>query len=153
MNFPKVFKHRVIGYSPLLTLTIKGLSDEIYIRKYYKVKYTNKSHLVFMTTNELDYSYNTRVLDYEFVLVNDFHQLVADFEKSDFVADLTSARFNGPPKYIYYNIELINEFIKPLFEAHLRDSISGFTEDDFEDIEKRQIKKWFYCIKNRDLKY
>jgi len=151
IHFPKIIKSRVVDYSPLLTLSIKDDVGMIYIREYFKVKYINKTELVFMTTNEFDFNFIPRFLRDEFCLIENFEQLVDGFENSDFVNTLTNARFNSPPKYIYYTIEMINEFIKPLFLSHLRESILGFAEDDFNNEEKAHLKRWFACLRTNEI--
>lgn len=147
MLFPMLNQMKVIGYSPLLTVSIKSHTREIFTREYYKVKYRDKTELVFMTTNEMDFNFNPRFLKDEFCLILDFEQLVAGFENSEFINLLIDNRFNSPPKYIYYDIVLINDFIKSAFLTHLRESILGYTEDDFTKHEISQLKKWFTCLK------
>lgn len=151
MLFPKVNKFKIVGYAPLLTLSIESHSHEIFTREYYKVKYVNKKELVFMTTNEYDFNFNPRFLKDEFCLVKDFEQLVDGFENSEFVDAITDAQFNSPPKYIYYDIILINDFIKKPFLEHLTESISGYSEEDFTNREKEQLKKWFTCLRINEI--
>jgi len=143
MEFPIIKKSKVKYYTTLMALSIGGIfGSELYGRKYYLVIYEDDSELIFLTTNELDYSFHMRILDEEFTLISDFEQLVKDFENTELIGIVIDAGFKSPPKYIYYNIITIDDSLKPLMLEHLEESISGYTYIDFNENEINQIKIW-----------
>ena len=119
---------------------------KIYGRKYYLVQYEDNTQQVYLTTNEpvyeRVYGYDKYDLDDEYILIPDIEQMLDDFEKSELIGLIIPSNFNGPPKYIYYNIITINDIIKPLVLKHLNNAISGFTDIDFNQMEKDQINTW-----------
>ncbi len=128
-----------------LTITEKN-SGYVYAKKYYKVKYHNGEELVFMTTNEPDKDYSVRVLDDKYTLIFDFDYMVDEIEKLSILTyffDSSSNVLNVLPKYIYYDISVIHEELKPMFLNHLSKNISDFINKDFDMIEKKRLKKWF----------
>jgi len=99
-----------------------------------------------LTTNEpvyeREFGYDKYDLDDEYILIPDIEQMLDDFEKSELIGLMIPSNFNGPPKYIYYNIITINDIIKPDVLKHLNNAISGFTALDFNQMEKDQINTW-----------
>jgi len=143
MEFPLVKKSKVKYYTTLMALSIGGeFGSELYGRKYYLVKYEDDSELIFLTTNEPNSDFNEQALDDEFTLVKDFEHLVIDFENTELIGITIDAGFKSPPKYIYYDIITINNSLKALMLKHLEESISGYTDIDFNENEISQIKIW-----------
>ena len=118
-------------------------SGYVYTKKYYKVKYHNGEELVFMTTNEPDRDYSVRILDDEYTLIFDFDYMVDEIEKSSLLNHFIDSWFNVPPAYIYYDIEVIHEVLKPMFLNHLAENISALTNKQFDVIDMERLKKWF----------
>jgi len=143
MKFPLIKKSKVKFHSMLMALSIESdYGGEIYGRKYYLVRYEDDSELIFLTTNEPDSDFNERILDEEFMLISDLEQLVNDFENTELIGIAINAGFNSPPKYIYYDIIVVDAGIKPFILAHLKESMSGYTDIDYNDNEKKQLKIW-----------
>lgn len=141
MSFPKVNKLKLTNYYVCMALTIETIGGE-YRRKYYIVTYEDSSEYMFMTTDEPDSEYNVSILDEDFILVQSIETMLNDFENAEVKNLLVETRFNGPPFYIYYDIVIIDDFIKHSILKHLNYSISGYTEEDFNEKEKYQIKIW-----------
>lgn len=139
-------KSRVSSITTLLALTLHS-SEEMYVRKYYRIQYINSEPLIFFTTNEPDSNYNIRKLDEDFQVIPGFDHLVNDFDSSDFINHIINGRFNSPPKYIYYDIVLIDDLLKPLLLKYLQEKISGFTISDLTDYELTQINRWLQYLK------
>jgi len=125
-----------------MALTIEAIGGDEYRRKYYIVTSDDYSTYMFLTTDEPDSEYNIRILDEDFILVQNIETMLNDFENAEVKNLLLETRFNGPPFYIYYDIVLINDLIKPSILKHLKHSLAGYTEEDFNEKEKYQIKWW-----------
>lgn len=149
MNFPIIKSSKVESYYVCLALTITdGITGYLHGRKYYMVNYRDGTHQVFMTTNEpVDWQIINN-LDDEFILIKDFDHLVVEIECSEDVDFLINTGFNSPPKYIYYDILIIHSELKSKFSNHLKDAISGFTDQDYSPFELKQLKKWFKMLAN-----
>jgi len=139
-------ERKVRSIITLLALTIKD-TNNLYILKYYRIEYFNSEMLIFMTTNEPDLDWNERILDTDFQWIPDFDQLIKEIDNSKFLDHITSYRFNSPPKYIYYDIVLINDLLKPILLEHLQENISNFTASDLTDYESLQINHWLQYLK------
>ena len=146
MNFPRVKKLNVKNYYICLALSIKDFGGQPYVRKYYLVKYVDNSERVFLTTNEPDSDYNFGIIDEDFILVPSIERMLEDFENAELKNLVFETRFNGLPFYTYFDIILVDGLLKPLILKHLKESISGYTEDDFSDNEKKQLKLWMDCL-------
>jgi hypothetical protein len=144
MMFSSVESYKIKSSLIFLNLTItEKISGHVYAKKYYKVKYHNGQELIFMTTNEPDTDYSGRILDDEYTLIIGFDHMVDEIEKSCILNHFIDSWFNTPPKYIYYDISVIHKELKPLFLNHLVKNISDYTSNDFDEIEKERLKKWF----------
>jgi len=130
-------------YHCIMALTIEDSHSELYIQKYYLVKYKDESEMIFMTTNELDTDYNKRILDEDFLYISSIKQLLDEFGQ----VNVNFHGFNSPPKYIDYEIVFIDNKLKSIFLKHLTNSISGYTEADFTQSEIQRINYWFSCLK------
>ena len=75
--------------------------------------------------------------------------MLADFEKTELIGLDIEVGLNSLPKYIYYDIITIDELIKPVILAHLKESISGYTDIDYNDNEKKQLKLWLDYLQNK----
>lgn len=117
-------------------------NHQIYGRKYYLVQNEDNTEQIYLTTNEPVTGYDKYDLDEDFIQISGFDQMLDDFEKTELIGLVIPSEFNGPPKYIYYNIITINDLIKPYILSHLNNSVSGFTALDLNQIEKDQIKLW-----------
>ncbi len=142
MNFSKINKSKITNYYVCMALTIEAIGGDEYRRKYYIVTYFDNSEYMFLTTDEPDSEYNVSVLDEDFFIVENFEIMLNSFENAEVKNLLFETKFNGPPFYIYYNIITINDSIKPFILNHLNQSLSGYTEEDFNKKEKHQIKLW-----------
>ena len=143
MLFPQIKKSKVKYHRKLMALEVERiLGGLIYVRKYYLVTYEDASEQLFFTTNEPDSANNLQLLDTEFHLVLNLTALLDDFKKKEFISYEVDAAFYCLPKYIYYDIILIDSSIKPFILAHLKGSISGYTKIDFNENEKKQLKLW-----------
>lgn len=142
MNFPTINKSKITNYYVCMALTIEAIGGDEYRRKYYIVTYDDNSEYMFMTTDEPDSEYNVDVLDEDFTLVQSIETMLNDLENAEVKNLLLETRFNGPPFYIYYDIVIIDDFMKPSILKHLSYSLSGYTEEDFNKKEKYQIKIW-----------
>jgi len=143
----KLNKHKVKSITTLMALTIEG-SDIHYTLKYYKIEYFNSEVQIYMTTNQPDSDWNDRILDTDFQWVSDFDQLVKEIENSEFLDYLINGRFNSPPKYIYYNIVLVDDLFKKVILKHLQENIASFTSSDLTNHESIQINHWLQYLKN-----
>ncbi len=142
MSFPKVSKSKILNYYVCMALTIETIGGDLYGRKYYMVKYKDNSEYMFLTTDEPDSEYNVSVFDEDFIIVESFEIMLNSFENAEVKNLLLETKFNGPPFYIYYNIITINDSIKPFILNHLNQSLLGYTEEDFNEKERYQIKLW-----------
>jgi len=143
MLFPKVNQSKVKYHTVLMALSIESeYGSQLYGRKYYFVKYEDNSELIFFTTNEPDSDFDENPLDEVFILVQNFEEMMNNFENTEIIGLAIDTKFNSPPKFIYYDIITIDDSIKPLILEHLKEKISGFTELDFNMKEKKQIKIW-----------
>jgi hypothetical protein len=147
MLLPKLNNAVLSFYTTILSLMIQSQNGDSYVRKYYLAEYTDGSRLVFLTTDEYDSSFRERCLDVDFMIIQDVSTMIIELEKSCFVEVLTGCKFNGPPKYIHYNIMFIEDYLKPHFRKHLLCSIEGFTNEDFNTTERSQIEKWLQQLK------
>ncbi len=142
----KLNRRKVKSITTLMDLTIEG-SDNHYTLKYYKIEYFNSEVLIYMTTNQPDSDWNDRILDTDFQWIPDFDQLVKEIENSEFLDYLINGRFNSPPKYIYYNIVLVDDLFKKVLLKHLQENISCFTSSDLTNHESIQINHWLQYLK------
>jgi len=127
----------------LMALSIEtDFGGQVYGRKYYLVVYEDNSELIFLTTNEPDLECNEQALDEEFCLVKNFKEMLDDFEKTALIGLAIDAGFISLPKYIYYDIITIDKSINSFILAHLKESISGYTDIDFTKKEHKQIEIW-----------
>jgi len=101
-----------------------------------------------LTTNEPDSGFVEHKLDEEFTRILSLKQLIDDFEKTELVGIAFDAGFNTAPKYIYYDIITIDDVLKPLLLAHLEENISGYTDLDFNENEKKQLKVWLDYLRS-----
>jgi len=142
MIIPIINKSKITNYYVCMALIIETIGGNEYRRKYYIVTYDDNSEYMFMTTDEPDSEYNTSILDEDFILVQNIETMLNDFENAEVKNLLLETRFNGPPFYTYYDIVIINDLIKPSILKYLNYSLSGYTEEDFNEKEKYQIKIW-----------
>jgi len=143
MLFPLKNKSKVKYHTMLMALSIEtDFGGQVYGRKYYLVVYEDNSELIFLTTNEPDLECNEQALDEQFSLVKNFKEMLADFEKTALIGLAIDAGFISLPKYIYYDIISIDESIKPIILGHLKASMIGYTDIDYNDNEKKQLKVW-----------
>ena len=139
INTNKSVKH----YFVIMALYIEDNYEyKIYGRKYYLVQYEDNTEQIYLTTNEPVSGYDKYQLDEEYILVPELEQMFDDFEKTELSGLIIPSDYNGPPKYIYYNIITINDMIKPYVLKHLKNAISGYMALDFNNLEKEQINKW-----------
>lgn len=142
MNFPKINNLKVTYYYVCMALTIESFDEQLFGRKYYFVKYEDLSEAIFLTTNELDSTYNERIIDEEFRWIPDFKMMLDDFENSEIKNLINDTRFTGPPFYIYYDIIEIEDVLKPIILEHLNERIAGYTAVDFSKKEQKKLKVW-----------
>ena len=136
-------KKKVKTHYILMALYIEdNYNHQVYGRKYYLVQYEDNTEEIYLTTNEPVSGYDKYDLDMEFIFIYELNQMLDDFEKTELIGLIIASNFNGPPKYIYYNIITINEHIKPYVLNHLNNAISGFTALDINQMEKDQIDIW-----------
>ncbi|MGV8944884.1 MAG: hypothetical protein ACOH1N_00515 [Lutibacter sp.] len=148
MNFPKDNKLPVKFYYNCMALTIEdSITGQLFGRKYYFVTYIDGSECIFLTTNEFDLDYNEGILDEDFRWIPSFKMMLDDFENSEIKNLIDDTRFNGPPFYIYYDILLIDDALKPIILKHLEESILGYTDVDFTKKEQKQLKIWLSYLK------
>jgi len=147
-KFPQINQSKVQFYYCIMALTIESYHNKTCGRKYYFVKYIDGSEMIFMTTNEIDSDHNDRILDEEFLLIFDFKDLIAGFENSRIFDYKVKTKFNSPPKYIYYDIVLIDDFLKPVLLKHLQENVSGFSELDLSKNETQRVNDWVYYLKS-----
>lgn len=149
MNFPLVKKSTVKFYTTLMALSIEYHNEsQLYGRIYYLVTYKDGTELIFMTTNEPDTEFVEHKLGEEFTRILSLKQLIDDFEKTELIGIAFDAGFKAPSKYIYYDIIIIDDSLKPLLLAHLEESISGNTDLDFNENEKKQLKIWLDYLRS-----
>ena len=149
MNFPLVKKSSVKFYTTLMALSIEYPNEsQLYGRIYYLVTYENGTELIYLTTNEPDSRFVEHKFDEEFTRILSLKQLIDDFEKTELNGIAFDAGFNAPPKYIYYDIITIDDLLKPLLLTHLEESISGYTDLDFNENEKKQLKVWLDYLRS-----
>ena len=134
---------KVKNHFVIMALYIEDNYDyKIYGRKYYLVLYEDNTEQIYLTTNEPVSGYDKYHLDEEFIFISDLGQMLDDFEKTELIGLIIPSNYNGPPKYIYYNIITIDNIIKPFVLKHLNNAISGYTALDFNQMERGQIDKW-----------
>ena len=88
--------------------------------------------------------------DNGYLLVKNFKEMLADFEKTALIGLAIDAGFISLPKYIYYDIISIDESIKPIILGHLKASMIGYTDIDYNDNDKKQLKVWLEYLSASD---
>lgn len=119
------------------------VSNDSFVREYYKVTYDNGSELIFLTSNELDEMYKNLSLREEFIIFFDFKQLIKDFSYIPLM-DIYMPKQEHIlhfPNYLFYNPEFIDTELSELFE---QDLYHRFDETKVRDIDKLKatIKLW-----------
>ena len=158
-----------------LEFVINADYDILSNRKYYLLNYKDYSQKLFYTTNEIDNlepatvdTFNEfgvvkceqkaclseyeflGIIDNEYIEIEDFKHLLEGFENSNFLNYHLKEGFNTPPKYIYYNINFIDDEFKPMFLSNLVENISGYSKGDLSKDEELNIWLWkSYLTKNK----
>ena len=151
MDFLKK-NNNIIDYKLVVDLTFDKY-NLYYKRKYYLVNYINGNQIVFLTSNEPENDIDEIIeIDQEYTAINDFNELVENFEKSLIIDSFIEPNYNSPPKYIYYDIDFIDENFRELFSLHLKKNISGYNKGDLsKDVEYR-VRYWQDYLKTGKLK-
>ena len=140
MKFNTTLEQKVKNYFTLLALEIEDSNGEKFARIYYNVTYDNDTEFVFFTTNEYDFSEKQPIINEDFTVILNFESLINSFENSEWLT--MDSKNNFILKYIYYDIIIIDNSLIPLMLKHLKYNISGYTEIDYNENEKKKLKIW-----------
>jgi len=124
--------------------------EDFNTRRYYDAELNNGKRYLLLSSNEPENpeQKQCRIIDKEFVVINDFKTLVRDFEYSKFANYHIQKGFNSPPKYTYYQINFIDDKYKVLFLEHLKESISAYSDEDLSKEEELNIFLWQEYLTN-----
>lgn len=80
-----------------------------------------------------------------FTVLPDFKAVLADLQENPPYL-ITTDGVHGPPSYVHFDIDYMDDRFKLLFSAHLENDISGYTEDyyqqHFREEEWERIGYW-----------
>lgn len=140
-----LINNKIRDYYVILAVYIKddNYSYKRFGRKYYLVTFQDNSQSIFLTTNETDYLIDsTTKLDEEYILIYSLEHMLDSFEQSELIPLVIYSNYKGPPKYIFYEIVIIDDRIKPFILGHLNTAIDGYETIQFSQMEWMQINKW-----------
>jgi len=133
-----------VDYSNLENIQFPKEAKGIYSRIYYMVEFKDNSKKIYFTTNEPDepISGNDKILEEEYIVFNNFEEMINEFEISKFINYHTNIGYNSPPKYTNYYIIYLSDDTKQYFLNHLKQSIIGYNLGDLEKTLQFNIDSW-----------
>jgi hypothetical protein len=105
---------------------------ELFQRRYLLGHCSDGSEGLFLTTNEVPDDPFTHVpLGAHFTVLNGFDGLIEELQANSPVCYFEQS-VHSLPKYVYYDIDLMDDRFKPLFRAHLEGELDGLAADYIE---------------------
>jgi hypothetical protein len=140
---------------PVLSLSFvqDAMNGQGYHRRYLLANVQDGSKTLFLTTNEVpDDPFAHVPLGAHFTVLNGFDGLMEELQANSPVRYFDES-VHGPPKYVYYDIELMDDPFKPLFLSHLEREVNGLAVDylakyfTLSDMER--MKYWRIMLANK----
>lgn len=140
---------------PVLSLSFvqDAMNGQGYHRKYLLANTQDGSEILFLTTNEVpDDPFAHVPLGAHFTVLNGFDGLLEELHANSPVRYFEES-VHGPPKYVYYDIELMDDRFKPLFLAHLEGELDGLAADyierHFTSKDRQRIEYWVDLVSKK----
>ncbi|MCB9190288.1 MAG: hypothetical protein H6602_01295 [Flavobacteriales bacterium] len=142
------------GSELVLSVTSENLlnsddEEKLFHRVYYRTLTSDGKYSYFRTTNEPEWTDDgygkVEVLGETFVALSSFEDLVADLCNTS-ILEASFGETVGQPKYIYYDIEFMDESLKKPFRNHLSGVLWRFPDEylmrELSGWELRQLDQW-----------
>lgn len=133
---------------PVLSLSLvqDAMNGQGYRRRYLLANAQDGSEVLFVTTNEVpDNPFEHVPLGAHFTILNGFDGLIEELQAKSPVRYFDES-VHGPPKYVFYDIELMNDHLKPLFLNHMERNLDGlaadYIEKHFTSPDRQRIEYW-----------
>jgi hypothetical protein len=128
-----------------------SMNRDGYHRRYLSGTCEDGSKGLFLTTNEVhDDPFSSRALGEHFTVLDGFTGLLEDLIANS-PMNYFEDSVHQPPKYVHYDIELMDDHFKPLFLAHLNKEVGGLAEDyvcqHFSTADLERITYWKNYLK------
>lgn len=140
----------LVNAEPSLFLTVTGdywWRTDVYTRIYLRRVLQDGQETFYMSSDEPmgDDLQRLQLAGVMTLRLDGFDALINDLTKNT-APSLHRESVHGPPSYVYYDIALVADHLKPRMLNHLTTEISGYSDDYFEkhfgETEKLRIKLW-----------
>lgn len=143
--FDPVVAEAVVEYQLTMRLHLNFENGISFIRDYYDVTMNNGDVLIYMTTNELNASFEYSKYNEEFSFYFPHQHAVEDLrinETLNIYSNRVLESVKNINSIIYYESEVISRDFKNAIRNELIVQIEGYTERDISKGDKDKIEQW-----------
>lgn len=129
----------------------ESMNTDGYHRRYLLGTCEDGSKVLFITTNEVqDDPFSSRALGEHFTVLDGFTGLIEELMTNSPMHYFEDS-IHQLPKYVHYDIELMDDRFRPLFLNHLKMEVDGLAEDyvrqHFSSADQERITYWKNYLK------